>query len=462
MPNEFIIKNGYFSQGNSEITGSLTVTAGITGSVLSSSYALTASYALTSGGGGAFPFTGSAQITGSLIVDGTIRGKLNRYDYASYVIEGNAIRFDVWNNNPNNPLPDSPQIDENEPIYFYVDINDTTNNIEYRELSFDTITDINTFLLDEGIDNGRIVFYSYTNNTDNLRVGGSNVFSTIFGINKQGKSKILSNKKWFIDSNALPILSAYLTSSFMTDMSSSINNFSTEYLNQAQIETICTSSDNIGRLYFNKYEERHLSRFYYYGNYIGGTPYGVDEDGDLEPTTNKNKLLSTTLCGMIRIDDSTFNISTLKITTTSGVQGGLGGSKIKGNYDNSLFHVYIFVSTDYPDRKILAIEPLSIDSLTIPFPFRGIDEMGVGYKYKIKVGASLQNINFYRSNDDFADSIYFNLPSINDRNKYFDVIRLYENKTCDVFKRPARIVHVVYNRKNNSLHAHVYYCKLNK
>jgi hypothetical protein len=31
--NEFIIKNGYFSQGNSEITGSLTVTAGITGSL---------------------------------------------------------------------------------------------------------------------------------------------------------------------------------------------------------------------------------------------------------------------------------------------------------------------------------------------------------------------------------------------------------------------------------------------
>ena len=32
MPNEFIIKNGYRSQGNSEITGSLRVTGGITGS----------------------------------------------------------------------------------------------------------------------------------------------------------------------------------------------------------------------------------------------------------------------------------------------------------------------------------------------------------------------------------------------------------------------------------------------
>ena len=59
MPNEFIIKNGYFSQGNSNITGSLTVTGsatitgsldvtgGITGSLLG-----TASFALNSAGGG--------------------------------------------------------------------------------------------------------------------------------------------------------------------------------------------------------------------------------------------------------------------------------------------------------------------------------------------------------------------------------------------------------------------------
>lgn len=68
MPNEFIIKNGYFSQGNSTITGSLTVTAGITGSVLSSSYALTASHALTSGGGGG----GGATFAGGTNVDNRI------------------------------------------------------------------------------------------------------------------------------------------------------------------------------------------------------------------------------------------------------------------------------------------------------------------------------------------------------------------------------------------------------
>lgn len=49
MPNEFVIKNGYFSQGNSNITGSLTVSGGITGSLQGTASfaqtAVTASYA---------------------------------------------------------------------------------------------------------------------------------------------------------------------------------------------------------------------------------------------------------------------------------------------------------------------------------------------------------------------------------------------------------------------------------
>lgn len=79
MANEFIIKNGFRSQGNSEITGSLNVTSGITGSLfgtsswaISSSHALTASYALNAGAGNTFPYTGSAQITGSLGITGSV------------------------------------------------------------------------------------------------------------------------------------------------------------------------------------------------------------------------------------------------------------------------------------------------------------------------------------------------------------------------------------------------------
>ena len=65
MANEFVAKNGLISQNNSTISGSLTVTQGITGSLfgtattasyvlnaVSSSYATTASYAENAGSAG--------------------------------------------------------------------------------------------------------------------------------------------------------------------------------------------------------------------------------------------------------------------------------------------------------------------------------------------------------------------------------------------------------------------------
>lgn len=74
--------------GSVLITGSLGVSAGITGSLFgTSSFATTASYALASAGGGgaAFPFTGSAVITGSLLVSGSgviITGSLQTDRYS--------------------------------------------------------------------------------------------------------------------------------------------------------------------------------------------------------------------------------------------------------------------------------------------------------------------------------------------------------------------------------------------
>jgi uncharacterized delta-60 repeat protein len=88
MPNEFIIKNGYRSQGNSEITGSLTVTGGITGSVLSSSYALTASYAMNGGGGSSNSTHYAAKLTQTYIGGTITSGYLvvgESYEITNYV-----------------------------------------------------------------------------------------------------------------------------------------------------------------------------------------------------------------------------------------------------------------------------------------------------------------------------------------------------------------------------------------
>ena len=72
MPNEFVIKNGFISKGDSQITGSLVATS-FTGSLQGS-----ASYALA-GGTPAFPYTGSAIISGSLEVigDTNLNGNFN-------------------------------------------------------------------------------------------------------------------------------------------------------------------------------------------------------------------------------------------------------------------------------------------------------------------------------------------------------------------------------------------------
>jgi hypothetical protein len=91
MANEFIIKNGFFSQGNSTITGSLNVTAGITGSfsgtATSASYALTASY--LAGAATTTTYIRRSDYTSSL--DPNIN-----YLYLGEAVSGSAEASNVW------------------------------------------------------------------------------------------------------------------------------------------------------------------------------------------------------------------------------------------------------------------------------------------------------------------------------------------------------------------------------
>ncbi len=104
MPNEFIIKNGFFSEGSSNVTGSLIVTQGITGSLFgtasyvlngesssyslnstSASYALTASYATN-----ALTVT---QITPVTLASGSwsLTGSYYNYVYSNAIITATSI-----------------------------------------------------------------------------------------------------------------------------------------------------------------------------------------------------------------------------------------------------------------------------------------------------------------------------------------------------------------------------------
>ncbi len=86
MANEFIIKNGFHSKGDSQVTGSLNVSSTLTvnGSAV----------------GAAFPFTGDAQITGSLTVSGSFipHGK----GPTSNVIIGNLAGDSITSGGVNN------------------------------------------------------------------------------------------------------------------------------------------------------------------------------------------------------------------------------------------------------------------------------------------------------------------------------------------------------------------------
>ena len=101
MANEFIIKNGFHSKGDSQVTGSLNVSSTLTvnGSAV----------------GAAFPFTGDASITGSLIVSGstplTIQGGTENADTVLLVEEVGGVDLltvkgdgEVVINNANNGL----------------------------------------------------------------------------------------------------------------------------------------------------------------------------------------------------------------------------------------------------------------------------------------------------------------------------------------------------------------------
>jgi hypothetical protein len=81
MPNEFIIKNGFRSQGNSEITGSLNVSAGITGSLQG-----TASFATTA----------SVNTNGNPLIGGSITSGQVAFGTAAGVIGGDSELF--WDN----------------------------------------------------------------------------------------------------------------------------------------------------------------------------------------------------------------------------------------------------------------------------------------------------------------------------------------------------------------------------
>lgn len=124
MANEFRIKNGFESQGNSNVTGSLTVTAGITGSLFgTASWAVSASnvniiagpnITINRGNNDSYIITGSASGAGSaqesvyqnvtssilagttyIIPNGLTYASSSTYEYLEVYVNGIRMRYNA-------------------------------------------------------------------------------------------------------------------------------------------------------------------------------------------------------------------------------------------------------------------------------------------------------------------------------------------------------------------------------
>ena len=86
MANEFVIKHGFHSKDDSQITGSLNISISASAVVFSGSTYYGDGSNLTGISSTPFPFTGDAQITGSLIVSGSVEFRGTEDEVTNVVI----------------------------------------------------------------------------------------------------------------------------------------------------------------------------------------------------------------------------------------------------------------------------------------------------------------------------------------------------------------------------------------
>jgi len=475
-------------------TASYVTASAVVGTVASSSYALTASYAMngggvtsiiagsgisvnqstgnvtitnTGGGGSTFPYIGNAVITGSLTVSGSgITGSLYgvaesalvKYELATYNFGGSNYKISDFQNSImgvySNFNPNISNAGDSIPTllpYLYVDILDYTNQTAYYKQTFSTLSSLSSSLSSRGVVTGKLIFYSYQNDTKNMKVGGINILYSSIGNNKIQSRKSINPDT---GSAAYTALNNFISSSLVTYGSSNIPNFTTNYINQNQVNTIHTGKV-IGMVPINKYEKRHIKNFYYYNPKPNSS---VNSSNSLvTPATTRSKLLAHILCSVVitKTTVPVFNFSFVALNTTYRYSWDNSGV-FKANGNQGYFHIYIF-ETD-PGLRSIAVEALTIDQLNLPFSSRSGDATGAhsSYMYLLKKNNTIAVSTSHTRTDTQLDidgvSLIDNTFNINGNFFYNDknnnditAIRFYSNKTCDVFNRCCRLEYNKYN-----------------
>jgi len=404
-----------------------------------------------------FDVSGSVNFTGNLYQNGTLfqPGGTEKYMWYSLTIAGYAVKL-------NSPALANPQqfLTTIDPLlpYTYVDIINQDTQTTYTSLTFTNITGLNAFISSSNIFHGKAIIYSNRNNTGNLRVGGVNLFSTQVSV--KGKAgKVSSKRKYLIETTLLAsnpgstynALTSSLLSTLVAGCSSIVPNFSTNYVNQTQVQTIVAGNPNVSGSYYsfapvNKYKKRELSRYY-----VGTKKQGIQANGSIVNVSNPNQ---AKILGVAVYEYTNFSFQFNSFITNYGYSESTSDQIGPTTTGGSMLNVYIVQTSD--NCRALVVEPIGVDRILTPPSFNKISNV-----YGTPI---LPNLTIYRKGNVTQVATYNNRidnilgistylsPTLfsNSRVKTIkevDVINLYSDRTCDLFEKAVKLDKLKYNNK---------------
>lgn len=406
--------------------------------------------------------SGSVNFTGNLYQNGTLfqpggSGGSEKYMWYSMQIAYSVVEL----NKPGlvNPQQYLGTVDPLLP-YTYVDIINQDNQTTYTSLTFTNTAGINTFLSSNNIVNGKAIIYSNRNNTGNLRVGGVNLFSTQISV-KGKEGKVSSKRQYLIETASLisnpgstyNALTSSLVNTLVSECSNIVPNFSTNYVNQTQVQAIVAGNPNVSGSYYsftpvNKYKKREFSRYY-----VGTKKQGIQVNGSIVNVSNPNQ---AKILGVAVYEYSNFSFTFRSFITNYGYcneDPGIGGS-VRNNSEGTIVNVYIVQTSD--NCRALVVEPIGVDRILTPPSYEKISET---YESPI-----LPNLTIYRKGNATQIATYDNrIDTILGISTYIspnlfsnfkvktisevDIINLYSDRTCDLFEKAVKLDKLKYNNR---------------
>ena len=443
---------------------------------------------------------------GNLVIHGgsvqnTIPSSSERYVVAQASIKDNISAVLELNNRKLDPKPVflhyqynyiiSPNINLETLLqnvrYFYIDMVIVNENVQYKinAKTFNDNMELAGFISSNypNIQLLSLTFYMLKNNTENLNISGFNFMLTKYTRDMIGARAKISNKSTFwlqtgdgnmtvANSQLLSLFNAESINSLFIFGNNNIEGFSSIINNECMYH-LSTINKAIKIMNFNRYGKRKLSGFNV--NFKGCNTLDNNTTEMTQVSTDHSKLLCTFLCSYSYTDLSI----TIICASTPYKPVGFIANGIQTSNNQGYFHVYIFETnkqsaSSASSFRNIAIEFLSVDGIQMPASFDNSSSIGFNMNnnppilYKSNSGIIFQNTGPYsavrgidRNNNlsvPLAELIQFRKSNKFCDNKV-DVIRIYDNKTCDVFSKALSIENVKHLVNGHTSGA--YFFKLN-